>query len=180
MAEDHAAPGMPDAPVSTLRGASSASVDPRKAAQVIVGLIIATLAVLGIVFLVVGVNKNDQINELKGQGVPVTFVVSKCVGQLGGSGSNVAGYSCQGSYLVAGRRYVQNLPGSSYYAPGAKVPAVSVRSDPSLLSTPAIVRSEQASGNVFILPAVLLGACALLLIVVLTRRRRRRVTGTTA
>ncbi len=86
-----------DAPISTLRGAS-ASVDARRAAQVVVGLILATLAVLGILFIVVGINKNDQINELKGHGVPVTYVVSKCLGLLGGSGSNAAGYSCQGSY----------------------------------------------------------------------------------
>lgn len=134
----------------------------------------ATLAVLGIVFIVVGINKNSQINELKSKGVAVTFVVSKCVGQLGGSGSNVAGYACQGSYQIDGRRYSENLPGSSYYAPGARVPAVSVRSDPNLLSTPAIVRSDRASANVFVLPAVLLVACVLILVVVLLRRRQHR------
>jgi hypothetical protein len=171
--QDDAAPVPPDAPVSTLRGASRPSVDGRKAAQIVVGLIMATLAVLGIVFIVVGINKNSQINELKSKGVAVTFVVSKCVGQLGGSGSNVAGYACQGSYQIDGRRYSENLPGSTYYAPGARVPAVSVRSDPNLLSTPAIVRSDRASANVFVLPAVLLVACALILVVVLLRRRRQ-------
>ena len=129
---------------------------------------------LGIVFIAVGINKNDQINELRGQGVPVTFVVSKCVGQLGGSGSNVAGYACQGSYRIDGRSYSENLPGSSYYPPGTPVAAVSVRSDPTLLSTPAIVRSDRASENVFILPAVLLGVSALLSVVVFLRRRQRR------
>jgi hypothetical protein len=162
-----------DAPISTLRGAS-ASVDARRAAQFVVALVMATLAVLGIVFIVVGVNKNEQINELRGQGVPVTFVVSKCLGLLGGSGSNAAGYSCQGSYSVDGHRFFENLPGSSNYAPGARVKAISVRSDPTLLSTPAIVRSERASVSVFILPAVLLGACALVALAVLLRRRRRR------
>ena len=170
--KDASASSAPDAPLSTLRGASAA-VDPRKAALVVVGVILAVLAVLGIVFILVGIDKNDQINELRGQGVPVTFVVTKCVGQLGGSGSNVAGYACQGSYRVAGRSYSESLPGSSYYAPGARVPAVSVVSDPTLLSTPAIVGSEHASGSVFILPAVLLGAFAILLAVVLLRRRRR-------
>jgi hypothetical protein len=135
-----------DAPVSTLRGAS-ASVDARRAAQVVVGLILATLAVLGILFIVVGINKNDQINELKDHGVPVTYVVSKCLGLLGGSGSNATGYSCQGSYTIDGRRFFQNLPGSSLHAPGARVKAISVRSDPNLLSTPAIVNSERACSS---------------------------------
>jgi len=162
-----------DAPISTLRGASAA-VDARRAAQVVVGLMLATLATLGIVFIVVGINKNDQINELKDHGVPVTYVVSKCLGLLGGSGSNGAGYACQGSYTVDGHRYFENLPGSSLYAPGARVKAISVRSDPTLLSTPAIVNSDRASANVFILPAVLLGLCALLALAVLLRHRQRR------
>lgn len=171
--KDVSAPAAPDAPVSSLRGASAA-VDPRKATQVVVGLIVAALAVLGIVFIVVGINKNAQINELKEHGVPVTYVVSKCLGLLGGSGSNAAGYSCQGSYTIDGRRFYESLPGSSLYAPGTRVKAVSVRSDPSLLSTPAIVRSQHASDNVFILPAVSLGACALLLLAVVLRRRHTR------
>jgi hypothetical protein len=162
-----------DARISTLRGASAA-VDARRAAQVVIGVVLATLAVLGIVFIVVGINKNDQINELKDHGVPVTYVVSKCLGLLGGSGSNGAGYSCQGSYTVDGRRYFENLPGSSLYAPGDRVKAISVRSDPTLLSTPAILNSEHASASVYILPAVLLGACALLVIAIVLRRRRHR------
>jgi hypothetical protein len=166
--------GSPSEPVSTLRGAS-ASVDPRRAAQVVVGIVMAALAAVGIVFIVVGINKNNQINELKEHGVPVAYVVSKCLGELGGSGSNAAGYSCQGSYEIGGHRYVEALPGSSsIYAPGTHVPAVSVPSDPTLLSTPAIVSSERASWNVFIVPIVLLGAFVLLLLVVLLRRRRTR------
>ena len=158
------------APISTLRGAT-VSVDGRRAAQVVVGLILATLAVLGLVFIVVGINKNEQINELKGHGVPVTYVVSKCLGLLGGSGSNGAGYSCQGSYTIEGRRYFENLPGSSQHAPGDRVSAISVRSDPTLLSTPAILDSESASASVFILPAVLLGVGAVLGLAVLLRHR---------
>lgn len=161
-----------DEPVSTLRGASAA-VDPRRAGQVVVGLILAGLAVVGIVFIVVGINKNDQINELKSQGVHVTYVVSKCLGQLGGSGSNAVGYSCQGSYEIGGHRYVETLPGSSSYGPGARVDAIAVPSDPTLLSTPAILASEQSSWTVFILPIVLLGAFVVLLLVVVVVRRRR-------
>ena len=153
-----------------MRGAT-VSIDGRRATQVVVGLTLATLAVLGVVFIVVGINKNEQINELKDHGVPVTYVVSKCLGLLGGSGSNGAGYACQGSYMVNGRRYFENLPGSSLYGPGDRVNAVSVRSDPTLLSIPAIVDSEHASASVFILPAVFLGVCALLGLALLQRRR---------
>lgn len=172
MTEDEPPLHQEDQPISTLRGAS-ASVDPRRAAQVVVGLILATLAVLGVVFIVVGINKNDQINQLKSQGVPVTYVVSRCLGLLGGSGSNGAGYACQGSYTLDGRRYFEDLPGTSYHAPGDRVVAVSVPSDPTLLSTPSILASDRASWNVFILPIVLLGVFLLLLLLVLLRRRSR-------
>ena len=164
-----------DAPVSTLRGAS-VSVDGRRVAQVVVGLVLVTISVLGVALIVVGINKNQQISELKDHGVPVTYVVSNCLGLLGGSGSNGAGYSCRGSYTVDGRRYFEDLPGTSPYAPGDRVQAISVRSDPTLLSTPAIVNSERASANVFILPAVLLGMCALLGLAVLIRYRHHRST----
>lgn len=162
-----------EARISTLRGAS-VSVDGRRVGQVFIGLVMITLAVLGVVFIVVGINKNQQINELKDHGVPVTYVVSTCLGLLGGSGSNGAGYSCQGSYTIDGHRYSQNLPGSSLYAAGDHVKAISVRSDPTLLSTPAIVDAEHASANVFILPAVLFGSCALVGLAVLLRHRQQR------
>jgi hypothetical protein len=170
---DAAASRKADAPVSTLRGAS-VSVDGRRVAQVVVGAILATLAVLGIVFIVVGINKNEQINELKEHGVPVTYVVSKCLGLLGGSGSNAAGYSCRGSYTIDGRQFFENLPGSSQHGPGDRVKAISVRSDPTLLSTPAILDSESSSASVFILPALLLGAGAVLGLAVLLRHRGHR------
>ncbi len=171
MTTEEPTPHHADEPVSRLRGASAA-VDARKAARVVVGVVLATLAALGILFLVVGINKNNQINELRTQGVPVTYVVSKCLGLLGGSGSNAAGYACQGSYVINHHRYFENLPGTANHAPGTVVAAVSVPSDPTLLSTPGIVASEKASWTVFILPIVLWAAFALLLAVVLIRRRK--------
>jgi hypothetical protein len=167
---DDAAQGAHE-PVSTLRGAS-VSVDPRKAGRIVLAVVMATLAILGVVFIVVGIDKNDQINELKSQGVPVTYVVSKCLGLLGGSGSNAAGYACQGSYRIDGHRYFEDLPGTSIHAPGERVAAISVRSDPTLLSTPAIVASDRASWTVFVLPIALWGAFVLLVLVVVLRRRR--------
>jgi hypothetical protein len=56
------------------------------------------------------------------------------------------------------------------------VSAISVPSDPTLLSTPTIVATDRASGSVFILPAVLLGAFVVLLLVVLLRRRAKART----
>jgi hypothetical protein len=130
------------------------------------------------VFTVVGEHKNAQIDELHDQGVPVTFTVDRCIGLLGGSGTNAAGYACTGSYELGGRRYHESLPGYAYHAPGATVHAVAVPDDPTLVSTAAIVRTDRASARVYILPGVLFAALvALLAVVLLAWRRQRRAAG---
>jgi Na+-transporting methylmalonyl-CoA/oxaloacetate decarboxylase gamma subunit len=163
-------------PVSTLRGAH-AHVDPHRVAQVAVGLVLATLLVLTIAFALVGAHKNQQIDELRNHGVPVTYTVATCQGLLGGSGSNGAGYSCTGAYTIDGQRYREPLPGNSVYRPGATVPAVAVPSDPTLVSTAQIVRSEHTSWKVFILPAVFFFLFLLVVAAVTLGRRRRSQTG---
>ena len=161
-----------DQPVSRLRGASAA-VDPRRAARVAVGLVLATLLGLTIVFALVGQHKNEQIDELQNHGVPVTYTVTTCQELLGGSGSNGAGFNCTGTYRLDGHRYAEPLPGTADHAPGATVSAVAVPSDPTLLSTAAIVRSEHASANVYVLPAVFFVLFLLVLAAVALSRRRR-------
>jgi hypothetical protein len=134
--------------------------------------------VLTVVFTVVGAHKNQQIDELQQHGIPVTFTVTTCVGLLGGSGSNGAGFACRGTYRLGGHRYEAQLPGYKGYAPGATVRVIAVPSDPTLMSTAEMVRSDHTSWNVFILPAVFF-ALSLLLVtaVVLVRRRRLQQRG---
>jgi hypothetical protein len=164
-----------EGPVSTLRGAG-AQVDVHTVAQVVLGLIGATLAILVVVFIVIGVDKNRQINELRGQGVPVTFTVTSCQGLLGGSGSNGAGYACRGTYRLAGHTYNEPLPGTAFFSPGASVHAVAVPGDPGLVSPVTVVESEHASSRVYVLPVVLFAALVLLVGTIFLRRRRRRST----
>lgn len=157
-------------PVATLRGAT-VQVDVRKAARVALGLVLVTLAVLIVVFVVAGIDKNRQIDQLRQDGVPVTFTVSNCQGLLGGSGSNGAGYACRGTYQLSGRTYDEPLPGTALFAPGAVVRALAVPGEPGLVSPVSIVDNEHASWNVFILPGALF-VLLLLVPVVIVRRRR--------
>jgi len=166
------ASGASDQPVSTLRGAT-VQVDVRKAAQVALGLVLVTLAVLVVVFVVVGIDKNRQINQLRQHGVPVTFTVSNCQGLLGGSGSNGAGYACRGAYQLGGRAYDEPLPGTALFAPGAAVRAVAVPGDPGLVSPVSIVDNEHASWEVFIMPGALFVLLVLVGVAVVLAKRRR-------
>ena len=68
--------------------------------KIFVWVILVTLAVLVVVFSLVGVHKNQQDNRLHNDGVPVAFTVSSCTGLVGGSGSNPVGYVCHGSYML--------------------------------------------------------------------------------
>ena len=137
----------------------------------LVGIVVATLAVLVVVFTVVGVNKNHQIDQLHDQGVAVNVTVTSCQGLLGGSGSNGAGYACRGTYGLDGHRYNEQLPGTALHAPGTVIRAIAVPGDPALVSPVSVVHAEHSSATVFILPAVLLVLLVAVIIVVLLRRR---------
>jgi hypothetical protein len=149
-------------------------VDVRRLGRIVVGVCMAALAVLVIGLFVAGVHKNAQITRLRTQGVAVHVKVSGCLGLLGGSGSNQAGYECRGTFTLDGHRYSEDIPGNTLRAPGALVPAVAVSGDPPLLSTAHDVATQPASAGVFIVPAVLLVALLVLVGMVVLRRRHIR------
>jgi hypothetical protein len=169
-----AAGAAPDEPVATLRGAG-VRADPRCVGRVLGGLCAVAIVVTAGILLVAGAHQNAQIAQLRTHGVPVTVSVTGCVGLMGGSGSNAAGYACRGTFFFDGRRYNEPLPGNTLYPPGATFRAVTVPGDPALVSTPGAVARERASNRVFIVPVLLLVAPAVLVAAVTAARRRARI-----
>jgi hypothetical protein len=159
--------------VGPLRGAT-VEFNARRVLQVVLAIVVCTLAILVVVLTVAGLHSNDQINRLRTQGQPVTVTVSGCLGLLGGSGSNAAGDSCHGFYELGGRVYHEPLPGSTFYRPGTRIPALAVAGDPALVSPLAVIDTQHASGGVFILPAVLGAALVLIVVATVWRRRHQR------
>jgi hypothetical protein len=159
--------------VGQLRGAG-VSVDGRRVGRVAIGIVLVTLLVLTIVFTVVGIHTNQQNDRLHNDGVPVTFTVAGCLGLLGGSGSNAAGYSCHGTYTLNGKTYSEQLPGDSFHRPGSTVPSVAVPGDPALVSPASIVATEHSSAGVFVLPIILFVVLLALGALLLVLRRRRQ------
>lgn len=162
----------PKRPLTNLR-AGGVDADPRRVGRIALGLLIVVLAVLVVVFLVAGLQKNARINQLRQHGVATTITVSGCTGLLGGSGSNAAGYACQGTFTVDGHRYSEAIPGDSFHRAGTTVRGVVVPSDPGLMSTAAVLATEHPSWRVFILPGILLVVLALLVSAVAVRRRAK-------
>jgi hypothetical protein len=151
-------------------------VDSRHVVRAAVGICLVTLAIVVVVLFLAGANKNAQINRLRQHGVPVEVTVTDCLGQLGGSGSNAAGYQCRGSFTIDGRHYNEIIPGSTRLPLGTTVVAVIDPGDPALISTVGAVAGERASPRVFLLPIVLAGALALLVVAVVIRMGRNRRT----
>jgi hypothetical protein len=160
-------------PLTSLR-AGSVDIDARRIGRAIGVLLVVALVVVAVVLAVAGTQKNNQIDRLRHDGVPVSITVSSCLGLLGGSGSNAAGYNCRGTFTVAGRRYTEGLPGTTFYAPGTTVRAVRVPGDPALVTPLTVLATEQASWRVYFLPSVLLVVAGLLLVLLLYSRRRAR------
>jgi hypothetical protein len=163
----------PEEPLSTLRGPSVGQVNVRRIGQVLAGLGLVTLAVLVVVFALAGAHRNAQISNLRTNGVTVEMKVSGCLVQIGGTGSNPAGYRCQGTLSVNGHRYTEPIPGITHYTRGQVLHVVVVPHDPALLSTVHDLSGEHTSASVYVLPIILFVALVLLLVGLVLERRRR-------
>jgi hypothetical protein len=159
----------PGEPVTTLRGAS-VKADSRRVTHLVAAACLMALAAAIIVLFVAGVEKNAQITRLRNQGIPVEVTVSGCLGLMGGSGSNTAGYDCTGSFTLGGHRYREAIPGNVLYSPGTRIRAVAVPQDPALVSTPSALGTQHASARVFLLPAVLLALLGLVSAALVVKR----------
>jgi hypothetical protein len=148
-------------------------LDTRRVGRVVRAACLVALAAATVIFFVSGLHKNNQITQLRQHGVPVRFTVSGCLGLLGGSGSNEAGYSCKGSFILDGHRYQEPIPGNSLHRPGSVLQAVTVPGDPALVITVHMLDGEHTSGTVYIVPGILLAILLGLLGTLVVRRRRR-------
>jgi hypothetical protein len=159
-----------DKALSTLRGAG-VDVDVRRVGRVVGAVCLVALAAVAIALFVAGADKNDEITQLRGHGVAVEVTVTTCLGSLGGSGSNAAGYECKGAFALSGHRYSEDIPGNTIRTPGSTIRAVAVPGNPPLLSTARAVATDRPSWHVFVVPTILIVVDALLVGVVVVRRR---------
>jgi hypothetical protein len=157
-------------PVATLRGAP-VEADARRVSRFLAVVSLAAMAALVIALFVGGALKNAQISNLLRNGVPVEATVTQCEVEIGGSGSNAAGYSCQGSFVLHGHHFEDTIPGSNHRSIGTSVQLVVVKTDPGLVATKQQLLNERASWRVFTLPTALLVALIALLTLTVIRRR---------
>jgi len=156
-----------------LRGAS-VDADARHVGRVVAGVCFTVLAGVALVLFVAGAKKNAEITRLRQQGVLVEVTVSSCRGLMGGSGSNLVGYQCSGTFRLDGHRYSETIPGGSFHRPGAALRVVTVPGDPALVSTVRAVATQRSSTRVFVIPTVLSVLLAVLVVAFARRLLKSR------
>jgi hypothetical protein len=158
--------------VASLRGASAASVGRRFwLVAGTLGLIAFTVA-LAVGFLSI-TNDNARIDRLKDHGISVTVTVIDCIGNVGGSGSNGAGYTCRGQYRVGASTY-RELIGSmtTFSASGTTVRAVADPAHHASVVLASAVKASSASPGSYVVPGLL--AIVLVALALALRRVARR------
>jgi hypothetical protein len=158
-----------------IRGAGGVEVGWRRIAAVLVGASVVVLLAFAIVLTVEAAQQNSRINSLRASGVPVDVTVSSCLGMASGTGITESGYQCRGTFTVGGHRYNEVIDGSTdLHAPGDTLRAVTVPSDPAILSTATAVAAMHASWTAFVVPAALFLAALLTIALVVRHSRARR------
>jgi hypothetical protein len=140
--------------------------------RIVAAVCLVALAVVAVALFVAGMNKNDQITRLRQHGVAVAVTVTGCLGLLGGSGSNAAGYECKGTFALGGHRYNEDIPGNTIRTPGSTIRAIAVPGNPPLLSTARAVATDRPSWHVFVAPTILIVFDAFVVGALVVKRRR--------
>jgi len=158
--------------VTSLRGPATVRIDRRLWLYLgFLGLLV--LAVVLVVSFLSTTNDNARIDRMKAHGLTVAVTVIDCIGNIGGSGSTSAGYTCHGDYTVGDTRYHELIGSMSTFSP----PGTVVRGivDPSRHSTVVLasaIRTSVASPRAYV-PSGLLTIALISLTLVLMRAARR-------
>jgi hypothetical protein len=156
--------------VAALRGAEAQPIG--RPFWVVAGaLLIAVMPLVVAIAFVSAANDNARIERLKNHGLPVMVTVTGCVGNIGGSGSNAAGYTCRGEYRVNGVTYREVIGSkTTLTSAGSEVKGVADPARPSTVEVASAVATSSTSFSVYFVPS-LLALLVVSLAVFLSRRR---------
>jgi hypothetical protein len=156
--------------MTVLRGAEATPIS--RTFWLIAGtLLCAALVVVVVVSFISAINDNARINRLRSHGVSVTVTVTNCEGNIGGSGSNAAGYTCRAKYRVFGTPFHEIIGSkTTFSAPGSTVRAVADPERPSTIELASAVASSSASLSVYALPSILALLTAALALILFRNR----------
>jgi hypothetical protein len=137
------------------------------------GVVVLVLLAAGVVVsYVTVVSDNARLSRLHSHGLVVPVRIESCLGNLGGSGSNSASYTCRGSYVVGSTHYVEVVNGLSHLvATGSLVVGVVDPANTHDVILLSALRGEHSSSSRFLTPVLLTLGWATLVLFTLRRRR---------
>lgn len=162
---------------SYIRG-GGASFDRGRVARIAVVVLLATLAAIGIVFVVDAADHNRRLADLQHRGVHVDVTITRCIGNATGTGITVLGYTCTGSYRLDGVSYTSHITGNAdKHLPGEILHAVADPHDPKNVAIAQYVASGRPSWHAYAVGGVVLAVTLVLAVVAgLYTRRTSRIT----
>lgn len=158
----------------SLRGAQVAS--PSKKLPQWVLLCLAVLLVgTSIALFATAIGTSARVTRMKNQGIAVTATISYCRGNLGGSGSNEASYTCAASYHLLGHNYVSVVGGLSHFmSSGTAVSVVADPEDHAAIETTTATQNVQNGSSLYFAPITVLVAGGACLALALVAKRRAK------
>ena len=139
--------------------------------SVVVVLAMAFAALM--VNIVSTTHDNARINRMKSHGIAVSVTVTRCIGNIGGSGSNGVGYTCHGVYSIAGTTYHELIGSMTTFAvSGTKVPSAADPSRPTTVTLASALAKSAASRAAYV-PAGLFAIALIVLTFMFVRFTRR-------
>lgn len=164
-----------DDTISSLRGAAPGTIG-RTFWLLAATVGLAVFAVVLVVNFLSVASDNSRIDRMKSHGISVNVTVTGCIGNIGGSGSNVSGYTCRGDYSLGGITYHEVIGSlSTLAASGTTVQGTVDPTRHSTVELSSAVKSSKVSSSGYVAPGllsiVLVGLALALVRVTRTNRR---------
>jgi len=87
--------------------------------------VIVLIAVVALLIAQVGYSNNARIARLHHSGINLSARVLGCEGNIGGSGSTSAGFTCRGAYAYEGQHFSERIDGTfNFLSTGSHVSVV--------------------------------------------------------
>lgn len=172
MTADHDLAGSARGPEGYIRGGGGVEIGWRRVVLFAALLCLVILAALVAVLTSEAIDKHARNSQLERHGVPVTIVVSRCLGLASGTGITVYAYQCDGTFALGGRNYTDVIGGTNaFHRPGDVIQGVTDPAHPANLATADFVARTHVGWGSLRPP----GVCLVLLVlgaVTLWRYRR--------
>ena len=142
-------------PSTPLRGPQVAQPSRVVGAWLLIAWAVASIGI-SVALFATAIGNTSRVSRVKNHGIETVASVTLCRGNLGGSGSTLASYTCSGRYVIGGNRYVSVIGGlGTFTQTGTIVPVIADPKDLAVIETVMVAKSGHVGVISYAVPAVL-------------------------